>query len=90
MFIDSLLKADIFFFVTTVCVFIVTIFLIVFLIKLTKIMNLVKNILESVKSEAIHLSSDAKELLSRIESSFIFNLFFPPKTKKSVSRKKKK
>lgn len=87
---QTLIKADIFFFVTTICVVFISIFLIIFLAKLARLLESVRKLTDMIKDKTFDISEDAKEILERIENSFIFNLIFPKKIKSRASRRKAK
>jgi hypothetical protein len=90
---DTLIHADIFFFVTTIVVVIVGIALTIALIYLAKVLSDVKDITKQVKEETILFRNDIKELRGDIKKEgfrmerfmiFIKNLF-----KKTGARSKK-
>lgn len=85
---QTLLKADIFFFITTICVVFVSIFLIIFLAKFARLLESIRNLTEMIKDKTLDASNNAKELLERVENSFLFNLFFPKKIKPRKTKKK--
>jgi hypothetical protein len=90
---DTLIHADIFFFVTTVVVILVGIALTVALIYLAKVLSDIKEITKQVKEETILFREDIKGLRSDVKQEgfrverfwmFIRNLF-----KKTTTRSKK-
>lgn len=84
---ETLLKADIFFFVTTICVVFISIFLIILLARLSKFMESLRALSEKLKEKVEDVGEEAEELLEKIEDSFIFRLLFWGKKK---TRKKKR
>ncbi|HUC01744.1 MAG TPA: hypothetical protein VMA75_02465 [Candidatus Paceibacterota bacterium] len=91
---DTLIHADIFFFVTTIVVVIVGIALTIALIYLAKVLSDIKDITRQVKEETVLFRNDIKDLRGDIKKEgfrmerfmiFIKNLF-----KKTSARSKKK
>jgi hypothetical protein len=90
---DTLIHADIFFFVTTIAVVIVSIALTIALIYLAKVLSDVKEITQQAKEETVLFREDIKGLRSDIKregfrferfAMFVRNLF-----KKTSTRSKK-
>ncbi len=82
---DSIIKADIFFFVSSIATTILTILvavLLFYLIKAGKILYKISKALESGFKDSEEFVNELKE---RLEDNIIFRLFFPPIHK---SRKK--
>lgn len=84
---ESIIQADIFFFVTTVCIVFISILFGVVLIRVSKALKLLTGILESLKQQTNDIGQQAEEILEQIRGSFVFNLLFP---KKTVRKKKQK
>ncbi len=78
-FYGNNMKADIFFFVTTICVVLVSVFLIILLARLSMLMKSVRDLVEKVKDKALDVGDGMEEILERVEDSFLFNLIFPVK-----------
>lgn len=76
------MKMDIFFFVTTVCVVFMALFVIVFLAYLSRFLKKMTDLAEEVKEKAGDIGEEAEEVLERIKESFIFRLLFPRAKKK--------
>lgn len=83
---ETIMKADIFFFVTTVAVTVFIIFFVLLSIQLMRFFNLCNRILKQIESTAGELSQDAKEMIEEIRESFIFRLLF---FKRSKAKRKK-
>jgi hypothetical protein len=90
---DTLIHADIFFFVTTVAVIVVGIALTVALIYLANVLSDIKEITKQVKEETILFREDIRDLRSDVKNEgfraerflmFVRNLF-----KKTTTRSKK-
>ncbi|HUC31193.1 MAG TPA: hypothetical protein VMR99_00685 [Candidatus Paceibacterota bacterium] len=90
---DTLIHADIFFFVTTIIVVLVGIALTVALIYLAKVLSDIKEVTQQVKEETILFREDIKTLRSDVQKEgfrverflmFLRNLF-----KKAIPRSKK-
>lgn len=84
---ETIMKADIFFFVTTVCVLAVSVFVVILLIRLTTFMKTLTTLSNELKDKAGSIGEEAEEMLERIRESFVFQLLFG--RKKSKSKKKK-
>ncbi len=85
IYMESILQADIFFFVATVCMVAISVLLGVVLIRISRGLRLLTGILESLKTQTENIGDQAGEMLEQIHDSFIFNILFPKKT----NRKKK-
>jgi cell division protein FtsX len=97
---DTLIHADIFFFVTTIAVVVVTLLLAIVLIYLIKVLNRIKDIAEQVREETILFREDIHELRDSVknETFKLKNLFsivqrfipFMSKQKEKSNSKKSK
>lgn len=63
---DTLIHADVFFFVTTIAVVVITIALTVFIIYLVKVLNNVRKIAEAVNEETVLLRRDIADIRSEV------------------------
>lgn len=77
---DNLLKADIFFFVATVALAIITVFLTIALIYLVKLLRDARKTVQVVRIEAENISEDVEMIREKIHSSdltwiSLFSLF---------------
>lgn len=76
------MKADIFFFVSTIAVVIVAIFISILLyyaiLAFRRMGQLIDKVEENMNNANIHV----KEIVDQIKESFLFNLFFPKKKKR--------
>jgi uncharacterized protein YoxC len=84
---ETVMKADIFFFVTTVCVIAVSFFVIIFLIKASRFMQTLRHLAEMLKDKVEDVGEETEELIEKIEESFIFRLLFSGSKR---SRRKKR
>jgi hypothetical protein len=82
---ESILQADIFFFVTTICIVFISVLVGVILIRTSRLLRLLTKFLESLKTQTQDIGDHAGEILEQIQNSFIFNFLFP----KNKIRKKK-
>ena len=89
---DTLIHADIFFFVTTVAVVVVTLLLAIVLIYLIRVLNRIKNIAEQVHQETILFREDVHELRDSVRregfklksiANFAMGFFNKKKSKKA-------
>ncbi|MES2930431.1 MAG: hypothetical protein V4665_01460 [Patescibacteria group bacterium] len=79
---ESILKSDIFFFITSISVCIITVGLIVGFYYLIKIMKNIADISETVKKSVHAAESEIEELAERVSDSTVFRMFFGRKKKK--------
>jgi hypothetical protein len=90
---DTLIHADVFFFVTTVVVIVVGIAFTIALVYLTKVLSDVKEITGQVKEEALLVREDIKGLRSDVKQEGFraerFLMFFRNLFKKTNTRSKK-
>jgi len=94
---DTLIHADIFFFVTTIAVVVITIALTVLIVYLVKVFRNVREITEMVNEETVLLRRDIGDLRNEIRArgtraagAFDWIERFFGETKKSRSKKKSK
>lgn len=85
---DTLLKADIFFFITSVAVVVLTILVIIALIYFIKILKNVKDISETVRDGVDNASSHTEELLSKLTDNPLFRFMFGKKRGDKKKHKK--
>ncbi len=82
------MKADIFFFVTTICVVLISGAIIYLLIRASAFMTSLRELADKLKEKADDVGQEAEELLERMEDSLIFRLVFGGR-KKSTRKKKR-
>ena len=94
---DTLIHADIFFFVTTIAVIVITVALTVLIVYLVKVFRSIRKIADMVSDETVLVRKDIADLRSevRVRGARALGAFdwierFFGKTKKSRSRKKSK
>ncbi|HEX4104258.1 MAG TPA: hypothetical protein VHZ04_02145 [Candidatus Paceibacterota bacterium] len=94
---DTLIHADIFFFVTTIAVVLVTIALIIALIYLIRVLRQVEEIGKEIKAETVLVREDIKELRDNVRRegfklqhlyNFVTRLIKPKKSSASPRSKK--
>lgn len=86
------MKADIFFFVATLCVVFISVAVGIFLIRLSMFTKSLHVMAEELREKAGDIGDEAEEMLERIKDSFIYRLMFgtsKKKPKKSVRSGKK-
>lgn len=84
---NTLIHADIFFFITTIAVIVFTILSSIALYYLIGSLKNFKEITTDLKNAVNDASDDIAELKERVSESFIFNLFFAKKPKKKTGAK---
>lgn len=85
---ETFMKADIFFFVTTIAVVLVTVGIICVFFHLARFLSTCNRIARNVESKAEDIGEDAKEMIADIKESFLFRLMFPKPKKKSRAKRK--
>jgi ABC-type multidrug transport system fused ATPase/permease subunit len=83
---DTLMKADVFFVITSVAVVIFTIFFIIIATHIVRFFGSVNRIIRTIEDKAGDVTKEAKEALVDIRESFLFRLFFPHKTRKKKQK----
>lgn len=87
---ETLMKADAFFFVTTIAVALVAVALIVAIIYLIKILKNFKDTSDIIKDGAFEAKQNLEELCANVNSSSMFSFLFGKKTKKKSSGRSSK
>lgn len=88
---DTLIHADIFFFITSVAVVVLTILLVVVLFYVIKILRNFKDISDTLKSGVDSASSHVEDLVDSIMNNPVFRFIFGKgKDKKKKSKNKEK
>jgi len=73
---ETIAKADIFFFITTIAVVIVTIFLTVFLWYLIRAFKKISKLCDGLEKDIYTVGTEAKEIITHLKESLIFKLLF--------------
>lgn len=73
---ETIVKADIFFFVTTITVVLLTIFLTVFLWYSILMFKKIGKLCERVEKDIYTTGIEVREIITHLKESFIFNLLF--------------
>ena len=81
------MKADIFFFVTTICVVLISGAIVYLLVRASELMRSMRQLADKLKEKAEDVGQEAEELIERMQDSFIFRLLFAGSKK---SRRKKR
>lgn len=84
---DTFMKADIFFFVTTLAVVFISIFIIIAIVYFIRFLGACRRLTETLEEKAGELSEEAEEFLERIKGAWLFNLLFPPKKRQKKEKK---
>ena len=84
---ETLMKADIFFFVTTICVVLISGAIVYLLVRASELMRSMMHLADKLKEKAEDVGQEAEELIERMQDSFIFRLLFAGSKK---SRRKKR
>jgi hypothetical protein len=86
--VETLLKADIFFFISSLSTIVLTIFVCVLLFYLNRAAKNLHKILEGLKSNFEDSEEFVGELRERLENNLVFRMFFPPVVVKQRSKAK--
>lgn len=88
---ETLIKADIFFFISSLSAIIVAVFVCVLLFYLIRVIKSFSNLLEMLKGDYNDSGEYVSELRDRLESNMAFRLLFPPiqKHKKPKAKARK-
>lgn len=84
---DTLIHADIFFFISSIAAIIWTALGAVALWYLIKGLKNFREISEKLNEDMDDAKESVRDLIERMNSSFVFNMLFPPKKKKTVRGK---
>lgn len=82
---DTLIHADIFFFISSIGFIILFIVLIIGAVHLVRLIRSLNDAIDTLKSKAKDIEADAEELIDEVRESVIFRLFFGRK-RRSHSR----
>lgn len=79
---DTLMKANVFFFVTTIAVVLVTLAILVVSFYVVKALEQARCVLEEVEEHVGETSDEVKELIFDLRESFVYRFLFKKKRKK--------
>ncbi len=79
---DTLMQANIFFFITSLAVVVVSFFLVLLLIRLRSLFKSLNNLVDKANNTADFVSDEAKDLISDIKESSVFRFLFPKQKKR--------
>lgn len=82
---DTLLQANIFFFITSLAVIVVAFFVTLLLIRLRRLFKSLNQLVDKLNNTADFVSDEAKDLISDIKESAAFRFIFPKKKRKKHS-----
>jgi hypothetical protein len=82
--VESLIKADIFFFIASIATLVLTVLISLLLYYLIKAGKNLYKLSEALKSEFKESEEFIEDLKERLENNFVFQFFFPP-----IRRKRK-
>ncbi len=85
---ETLVKADIFFFIASIATVILTVLISLLLFYLVKAGRNLYLLSEALKSEFKESDEFIEELKERLENNFVFRFFFPPVRRKKKATKK--
>ena len=86
---ESIIKADVFFFISSIATVIITLLLSVLLFYVKKKKKNLYELSEKIKIGFEDSEEFVSELRERLENNIVFRIFFPPTTKKRITRTKK-
>lgn len=82
---DTLIQANIFFFITSLAVIAVSFFVVLLLIRLRRLFKSLNNLVDKLNNTADFVSDEAKDLMSDIKESAAFRFIFPKSKKRKRS-----
>lgn len=87
---DTLIKADIFFFISSIATILVTILICVVLYYLISFARTLHKIIENIQTNLKDSEEFIADLKERLENNLLFQLFFPASARKSRTHKNNK
>lgn len=85
---DTLIKADIFFFITSIAVILVSIGILVALYYIVKAVDSFEKFSEKIEENMMDASEEVKEMAEDIRNSFLFSFLFGKKRRRNNDRRK--
>ncbi len=82
---DTLIQANIFFFITSLAVIVISIGVLLLVLKIRRLVISLNELVERLKSTTDYVGDEAKDLMEDIKQSGIFRMFFPKRRKKTQS-----
>lgn len=79
---NTLIHADVFFFVTTIAVILVTTSLVIALFFLSRVLARFESIAKKIEENVTSVSDDIVEMTAQVRESSLFNFLFPKKYKR--------
>ena len=86
---DTLIQANIFFFITSIAVIAISFFVVLLVIKLKKLVTSLNDLVDKLKNTSDYVSDEAKDLLEDIKQSPIFRFIFPRRKKRTSDQTEK-
>ena len=80
---DTLIQANIFFFITSIAVIAISFFVVLLVIKLKKLVASLNYLVDKLNNTSDYVSDEAKDLLEDIKQSPVFRFIFPRRKKRS-------
>lgn len=82
---ETVLKADIFFFVATLAVVVITVLLIIAIRAFIKMLHRIKNFVDTIEADAVGASETVREMAEQVRESLVFNFIFARRKRKKKS-----
>ncbi len=83
---ESIIKSDIFFFITSISVVVLTVFLGIIGFYIVRIVRNFSHISETLKNSVDDADSEVREMVEHVKESAVFNFIFGKKKKHTKSR----
>ena len=80
---DTLIHADIFFFVSTICFVVLTGLLVVMFTYVIGILRRIRAVSDKIGDNVEHISEDARDFIKDVRESGVYRMLFGKKTRKS-------
>jgi len=79
---ETLIQANIFFFITSISVLAISFFVILLVIRLRKLVGSLHDLVDKLKNTSDYVGDEAKEIMEDIKQSPVFRLLFPRRKKR--------
>ncbi len=86
---DTLIQANIFFFITSISVIAISFFVVLLVIKIKKLVSSLNDLVDKLKNTSDYVGDEAKEIMEDIKQSPVFRFLFPRRKKKASDHAEK-
>jgi len=86
---DTLIQANIFFFITSISVIAISFFVVLLVIKIKKLVSSLNDLVDKLKNTSDYVGDEAKEIMEDIKQSPVFRFLFPRRKKRASTEGEK-